>query len=404
MEKSDRPLNYTTSEWQLGCANFMNPPVSLVPTGSSIMNPSTMDSSVSFEDSLCPSIWDRRGGEFLNATGATTLPQSLSPFPADSTFIERSARFSCFNSAGNFGNMMMYPLGVSEPVAPCSNGGSIQASQVLSSANASKATSLLQSLRKESHLVEADDGASPVADHWPTEGSPVGRGQGGDLGSMDEVTLGIEASNNDEAPFSAGREAEAKISDDPLGDASAKRLAANKRKRGSGLLESDQGVQLSSIKTAKENTEATTKGEQNLNSTASKFNARQGKENSQNSDAPKEDYIHVRARRGQATNSHSLAERVTGKAVMLDEIINYVQSLQRQVEWTLVPELTIVLIADFHVSVHLYLDALLTYETGNAWDEGLQNVVQMSFGMNAPLNVQELNGSLPPSAHMKVEP
>lgn len=66
-------------------------------------------------------------------------------------------------------------------------------------------------------------------------------------------------------------------------------------------------------------------------------------------------YIHVRARRGQATNSHSLAERVrrekindrmrllqelvpgcskiTGKAVMLDEIINYVQSLQQQVEF-----------------------------------------------------------------------
>ncbi|MCO5607997.1 hypothetical protein L7F22_062200 [Adiantum nelumboides] len=69
----------------------------------------------------------------------------------------------------------------------------------------------------------------------------------------------------------------------------------------------------------------------------------------------KADYIHVRARRGQATDSHSLAERVrrekisermkylqdlvpscikvTGKAMMLDEIINYVQSLQRQVEF-----------------------------------------------------------------------
>ncbi|CAI7796771.1 unnamed protein product [Closterium sp. NIES-54] len=67
-----------------------------------------------------------------------------------------------------------------------------------------------------------------------------------------------------------------------------------------------------------------------------------------------QDYIHVRARRGQATDSHSLAERVrrekisdrmkvlqslvptctkaTGKAVMLDEIINYVRSLQLQVE------------------------------------------------------------------------
>nr|WIE96072.1 basic helix-loop-helix transcription factor [Loropetalum chinense var. rubrum] len=66
-------------------------------------------------------------------------------------------------------------------------------------------------------------------------------------------------------------------------------------------------------------------------------------------------YIHVRARRGQATDSHSLAERVRrekisermkllqalvpgcdkviGKALMLDEIINYVQSLQTQVEF-----------------------------------------------------------------------
>ncbi|GAB4860365.1 hypothetical protein Ancab_035523 [Ancistrocladus abbreviatus] len=66
-------------------------------------------------------------------------------------------------------------------------------------------------------------------------------------------------------------------------------------------------------------------------------------------------YVHVRARRGQATDSHSLAERVrrekisermkmlqalvpgcdkvTGKALMLDEIINYVRSLQNQVEF-----------------------------------------------------------------------
>ncbi|XP_041018451.1 transcription factor bHLH74-like [Juglans microcarpa x Juglans regia] len=86
-------------------------------------------------------------------------------------------------------------------------------------------------------------------------------------------------------------------------------------------------------------------------------------------DASRENYIHVRARRGQATNSHSLAERVrrekisermrllqelvpgcnkiTGKAVMLDEIINYVQSLQQQVEFlsmklaTVNPELNI---------------------------------------------------------------
>ncbi|CAL0313142.1 unnamed protein product [Lupinus luteus] len=73
------------------------------------------------------------------------------------------------------------------------------------------------------------------------------------------------------------------------------------------------------------------------------------------SDNLKQDYIHVRARRGQATDSHSLAERarrekisermkilqdlvpgcnkVIGKALILDEIINYIHSLQRQVEF-----------------------------------------------------------------------
>ncbi|CAM8895879.1 unnamed protein product [Rhodiola kirilowii] len=66
-------------------------------------------------------------------------------------------------------------------------------------------------------------------------------------------------------------------------------------------------------------------------------------------------YVHVRARRGQATDSHSLAERarrekinarmkllqelvpgcskITGIALVLDEIINHVQALQRQVEF-----------------------------------------------------------------------
>lgn len=73
------------------------------------------------------------------------------------------------------------------------------------------------------------------------------------------------------------------------------------------------------------------------------------------SEPPKQDYIHVRARRGQATDSHSLAERarrekisermktlqdlvpgcnkIIGKALVLDEIINYIQSLQHQVEF-----------------------------------------------------------------------
>ncbi|XP_077210378.1 transcription factor bHLH48-like isoform X2 [Tasmannia lanceolata] len=66
-------------------------------------------------------------------------------------------------------------------------------------------------------------------------------------------------------------------------------------------------------------------------------------------------YVHVRARRGQATDNHSLAERarrekinarmkllqelvpgcdkISGTALVLEEVINHVQSLQRQVEF-----------------------------------------------------------------------
>ncbi|KAE9620380.1 putative transcription factor bHLH family [Lupinus albus] len=100
-----------------------------------------------------------------------------------------------------------------------------------------------------------------------------------------------------------------------------------------------------------------TKARANTNKKNKEVCGESSKENSKESEVqnPKPDYIHVRARRGQATDSHSLAERVrrekisermkylqdlvpgcnkiTGKAGMLDEIINYVQSLQRQVEF-----------------------------------------------------------------------
>ncbi|MBA0801803.1 hypothetical protein Gohar_012147 [Gossypium harknessii] len=88
---------------------------------------------------------------------------------------------------------------------------------------------------------------------------------------------------------------------------------------------------------------------------ASSADGSKPEKNSKPAEPPKQDYIHVRARRGQATDSHSLAERarrerisermkilqdlvpgcnkVIGKALVLDEIINYIQSLQQQVEF-----------------------------------------------------------------------
>ncbi|CAG7904543.1 hypothetical protein IGI04_028789 [Brassica rapa subsp. trilocularis] len=83
--------------------------------------------------------------------------------------------------------------------------------------------------------------------------------------------------------------------------------------------------------------------------------SRRGKRLKNIEDKKEREVVHVRAKRGQATDSHSLAERVRrgkinerlkclqdivpgcykamGMATMLDEIINYVQSLQNQVEF-----------------------------------------------------------------------
>ncbi|XP_030455285.1 transcription factor bHLH74-like [Syzygium oleosum] len=142
-------------------------------------------------------------------------------------------------------------------------------------------------------------------------------------------------------------------------------------------------------------------------------NTNQSKDDSSNGgEAPKENYIHVRARRGQATNSHSLAERVrrekisermrllqelvpgcnkiTGKAVMLDEIINYVQSLQQQVEFlsmklsTLIPGLSV------------DLEKALSKETIHSRGGGLTNLA-LNPGMGLPNLYSQgvLKGMLP---------
>ncbi|PHT72051.1 Transcription factor [Capsicum annuum] len=91
------------------------------------------------------------------------------------------------------------------------------------------------------------------------------------------------------------------------------------------------------------------------NNNNSKKNSDTTKEKSKITEDKMPDYFNGKARRGQATDSHSLAERVskkgkiseqigflhdlvpgcnkiTGKVGMLDEIINYVQSFQTQVE------------------------------------------------------------------------
>uniref|UniRef100_A0ACD5Y476 Uncharacterized protein n=1 Tax=Avena sativa TaxID=4498 RepID=A0ACD5Y476_AVESA len=141
------------------------------------------------------------------------------------------------------------------------------------------------------------------------------------------------------------------------GDCSSKGSDSKKRRRPSEVMGGGDQVQSSNVAadSANESAHSKDKGEESSPATATTNGGGRSKGKGAKEESEKEDYIHVRARRGQATNSHSLAERlrrekisermkllqdlvpgcskVTGKAVMLDEIINYVQSLQRQVEF-----------------------------------------------------------------------
>ncbi|XP_074559826.1 uncharacterized protein LOC141815860 [Curcuma longa] len=158
---------------------------------------------------------------------------------------------------------------------------------------------------------------------------------------------GLQFENNGE--LVCGR-AESSVSDPSAsGEAS---LGAPAKKR--------RSAQKGKVKlTEEENSSAkrsrSTENRTETDSVKPKVEKNEGKSSNSKSPEPPKDYIHVRARRGQATDSHSLAERVrrekisqrmkllqdlvpgcnkvTGKAVMLDEIINYVQSLQCQVEF-----------------------------------------------------------------------
>ncbi|PNY13447.1 transcription factor bHLH62-like protein [Trifolium pratense] len=157
-----------------------------------------------------------------------------------------------------------------------------------------------------------------------------------------------------------------------------------------------------------------------------KNDAGEEKQNKSNSKAPEpqKDYIHVRARRGQATDSHSLAERVrrekisermkllqdlvpgcnkvTGKALMLDEIINYVQSLQRQVEFLSMKLSSVNTRMDLSIeSLVLSKDYPLTFS-----EEDLNTIVQMGFGQTSnrttPIHSPTFNGSNQ-ATQMKIE-
>ncbi|KAL1368198.1 hypothetical protein HN51_022332 [Arachis hypogaea] len=119
-------------------------------------------------------------------------------------------------------------------------------------------------------------------------------------------------------------------------------------------------------------------------------------------DGEKLPYVHVRVRRGQATDSHSLAERarrekinarmkllqelvpgcnkISGTALVLDEIINHVQSLQRQVEFLSMK------LAAVNPRIHFNLDSIMPNEGASLMDSSIPNMVSPLMWPEIPNN------------------
>ncbi|KAL1807839.1 hypothetical protein ACET3Z_024829 [Daucus carota] len=424
----------------------------------------------------------------LLPTSTRMVPQSLSEFPTDSGFIERAARFSCF-SGGNFSNLAN-PFTIPESMSPYTRGPApMQGTQEVLAGSRLNSLSVGQSQINEMSTAElSKDDIMPI-EHGPRRGSPINIERSNSfLRSNDQAKQALcePGNESDEAEFSGGG-AQAEPSALGSGGTPAKTHGFKKRKRIGQESELDQ-VRGASVtpEATNDDSDIQRKGDQNPTSTISKPGGKHGKQGSQASDSNKEEYIHVRARRGQATNSHSLAERVrrekisermkflqdlvpgcskvTGKAVMLDEIINYVQSLQRQVEFLSMKLATVNPRLDFNIEGLLAKDILqsragpsstlgfhpgmsmpyapmhlpqtglipaglsgmgpspdelrrsltshLTSMNGgykepnpqvpNVWEDELHNIVQMGLNSNITLDEEDLQGPLQ-TAHMKAE-
>ncbi|KAG2292494.1 hypothetical protein Bca4012_006636 [Brassica carinata] len=116
------------------------------------------------------------------------------------------------------------------------------------------------------------------------------------------------------------------------------------------------------------------------------------------------DVVHVRAKRGQATDSHSLAERVRrekinerlkslqdlvpgcyktmGMAVMLEVIIDYVRSLQNQIEFL---SMKLSAASAYYDLNSLDIEPTDTFQGGNMYSaEEMEKILRESVGTQPP--------------------
>lgn len=176
-------------------------------------------------------------GSILLPSAPGMLPQSLAQFPADSAFIERAARFSCFNG-GNFGDVVT-PFGIPEAMGLYTRtAGMIQGPQDLFLGSELKSVSGGQFHKNQLNVGEPSKDASLTVERGPTEGSPLKNDRRSEsiARSQDEAKQVVPGSGNesDEAEFcggGGGGQDEPSGMEGTGGETSARCLSSKKRKR-----------------------------------------------------------------------------------------------------------------------------------------------------------------------------
>ncbi|KAH7837342.1 hypothetical protein Vadar_012785 [Vaccinium darrowii] len=265
------------------------------------------------------------------------IPMAMNPnlptISDDPGFTERAAKFSCFGSRS-----------FNERTSQLS----------LNSAQLGYGSSALMEEREKTPRVSISPGSSVGArENWNSTQTHMGMRSTSDFDmNLTQIPM------SDRAEFPSSNEGSSVSGQFPNGETGLKNpsdFSSKKRKavsRGkSKVVEAEDDLDTKRCKS----TERNRIENDDVKSEKKTDEGQKQEKGSPKPSEPPKDYIHVRARRGQATDSHSLAERVrrekigermkllqdlvpgcnkvTGKALMLDEIINYVQSLQRQVEF-----------------------------------------------------------------------
>ncbi|XP_076915208.1 transcription factor bHLH62-like [Bidens hawaiensis] len=318
---------------------------------------------------------------------------NLPMFPSDPGFAERAAKYSCFGSRSFNGRIDQLGLNSNKTEAPVGS----NVSPVTGKFNRVSSSPVLKV--DESNVNMKVSRLSGSASN-SNEGSSV----------SEQIPSGFSNQNN-----------------------------TNSRKRKGG---SSKGVGSN-----------TKKEEDDINESKRLKKTDEGNGEKAKTPEPPKDYIHVRARRGQATDSHSLAERVrrekisermkllqnlvpncnkvTGKALMLDEIINYVQSLQRQVEFLSMKLATVNPSLDFDTNNLIsqnvnQSNGNLSQQTSTFYQQNpevvflstfyqqnlningfgqddLQSIVRMGFGENLDVDTSFFYSARDQQSNMKIE-